>query len=124
MTVKIENMGTDGWRIFVQVLKAGAALDTNGNRPRGANGVNAFPVQAPDGGKGTRGSRLDDRWTGMIGNADRIIYFYSTPIAWTIVGRGGWVVPSDTYTPTTSGAQNRIREALESLGVAYLSDVQ
>ena len=118
MTVKISSMGTDGWRLFVDVLKAGAALDTGTNRPRGANGVNAYPQKAPDSDGGERGSRLDDAWLPSVRDAERVIYFWSTPIAWTMRD-GTWVVPSDNYTSTTTGAQNRVRAALVRAGVVY-----
>jgi len=118
MTVKISDMGTAGWRLFVDVLKAGAALDTGTNRPRGANGVNAYPQTAPDAGGGERGSRLDDAWLPSVRDAERIVYFWSTPIAWTMAN-GTWVVPSDSYTSSTTGAQNRVRAELAKAGVTY-----
>lgn len=118
MTVQINRMGTQDWQAYTAALKAGAAADRSGTRPRGAAGVNAFPQTAPDAGGGERGSRLDDKWADSVERADRIIYFWSTPIAWTVPGLG-WVVPADTYTPTTTGAQNRIREALKANGVTF-----
>jgi hypothetical protein len=119
MTVKTENMGTAGWRLFVDVLKAGAALDTGSNRPRGANGVNAYPQTAPDGGYGSRGSWLADTWADSVREAEWIIYLWSTPMAW-VMGNGTWVVPSDSYASSqTTAAQNRIRKELTRAGITW-----
>lgn len=35
------------------------------------------------------------------GVISQVIYSYSTPIAWKVIGRG-WIIPIETYSPTTS----------------------
>lgn len=112
-------MGLVSWQTFITVLRAGKALNGGGNRPRGAGAVDVIPTDAPDGGRGSRfGSWLDSEWDASVSRADKIIYFYNTPIAYTIP-MFGWVVPDVSHTPTTTGAQNRIREALKARGISY-----
>lgn len=113
------NTGLKSWQTFVMVLRAGMALDYAGHRPRGASAVGVVPTDAPDGGSGSRtGSWLGSQWDASVASADKIIYFWNTPIAYTIPGFG-WVVPDVKHSATTTGAQNRIREALKDSGTPY-----
>lgn len=110
--------GLRSWQTFVTVLSAGMAVDHE-RKPRGAAGVGVIPQTAPDGGRGSRtGSWLGSEWDASVASADKIIYFYNTPIAWT-VPMFGWVVPDVSHTATTTGAQNRIRAALKARGISY-----
>lgn len=110
--------GLRSWQTFVAVLSAGMAVDHE-RKPRGAAGVSVIPQMAPDGGRGSRtGSWLGSEWDASVASADKIIYFWNTPIAWT-VPMFGWVVPDVNHSATTTGAQNRIREALKAAGVPF-----
>lgn len=48
--------------------------------------------------------------TGTVGQADYIVFSYSTPIAWHIPDEG-WIVPPVSYSPTTSNHQHTCRMA-------------
>lgn len=111
--------GLPSWQTFVTILREAKALNGGGNRPRGAGAVDVIPQDAPDGGRGSRtGSWLGSEWDESVSRADKIIYFYNTPIAYT-VPMFGWVVPDVSHTATTTGAQNRIRAALKARGISY-----
>ncbi len=113
-----KNTGLKSWQTFVSVLSAGMAADSE-RKPRGAAGVSVVPQMAPDGGRGSRtGSWLGSEWDASVASADKIIYFWNTPIAYTVPGFG-WVVPDVNHTPTTTGAQNRIREELKRTGTPF-----
>lgn len=110
--------GLQSWQTFVSVLRAGTA-EGQARKPRGASGVGVIPQTAPDGGRGTRtGSWLGSEWDASVASADKIIYFYNTPIAWT-VPMFGWVVPDVSHSATTTSAQNRIREELKRTGTPF-----
>lgn len=116
-----KNTGLKSWQTFVTVLRAGMALDYPGNRPRGANAVSVIPQDVPEGSPvdGSRtGSWLRSEWDASVASADKIIYFWNTPIAWTVPGFG-WVVPDVKHSTSTSAAQNRIREALKANRTPY-----
>lgn len=74
---------------------------------------------------GWRWGRLDDKYRESVKQADYVVYSYSTPIAWHInpysdtpptsddeYPGGYWVMPDDTYSPTTSRHQSIVRTAL------------
>lgn len=54
------------------------------------------------------GTRLPAEYRDSVRFADYVVWSYETPIAWHLTGLsakvagGEWVVPVDTYTPTTS----------------------
>jgi len=98
-------IGTESWRDYVRVLREAMALDSSGNRPRGAGQVGPVPEPGQ--------SALPDEWADSVERATHVIYHHATPIAWIDGSGGEWVVPAVKYGPQTSSAQNRIRAALE-----------
>lgn len=112
------NTGLVSWQTFITVLRAGKAY-YHKTKPRGASAVDVIPSDAPDGSGGSRtGSWLGSEWDQSVSRADKIIYFYNTPIAYTIP-MFGWVVPDVKHSPTATSAQNRIRESLKARGISY-----
>ena len=100
-----DTAGTELWRQYMDVLKAGSAADSPGQRPRGAAQVAAFPENGAL-------SELPEEWEADASHASHIVYHYGTPVAWVDGRDGTWVVPDENYSPTTSGVQNRIRARL------------
>lgn len=96
-----DNAGTELWRQYQEVLRAASAADQPGSRPTGANKVTATPANGEL-------SQLSPEWEAEAEYASHVIYHYGTPIAWIDVRDGVWVVPPVTYSPGTTGAQNRI----------------
>ena len=50
------------------------------------------------------------RTTDTVGQADYIVFSYSTPIGWHIPGEG-WIIPPASYSVTTSNHQGIVRWA-------------
>jgi hypothetical protein len=81
------------------------------------------------GGRSEAG-RLPAEWVEALNAATEqrgayVVFSYSTPIAWYVHPYdapegderfGGWTIPDVTYSPTTTRAQNRLRDALDDAG--------
>ena len=50
-------------------------------------------------------------------NSDYAVWSYNTPIAWYSHLAESWIIPNVKYSNTTSAHQNKIRVALDHLGV-------
>jgi hypothetical protein len=96
-------IGTGTWQELQHVINMGRG-GSDGRLPRGAAQLGASPTGDPN--------RLPEEWRKDIEHASHVVYHYGTPVAWIDSRDGGWVVPDVKYTPSTSGCQNRIREAL------------
>lgn len=90
--------GNAVWQEFQRVLMKGREV-------RGGAHLNGTPTL------GT-GSQLPDEWSADVAHASHVVYHYGTPVAWIDGVDHGWVVPEVTYSATTTGCQNKIREAL------------
>lgn len=95
--------GTVQWRELMNVIEAGQGGE-HGRVPRGGLAVGATPTKPL--------TQLPEEWDADAGHAMYIVYHYGTPVAWIDERNGGWVVPEVTYSPQTSGVQNRIRKYL------------
>lgn len=93
--------GTVQWREFMAVIEAGRGGEY-GRVPRGGHAVGANPTEEL--------TWLPAEWDADTAHATHVVYHYGTPVAWIDGRDGGWVVPDESYTPMTSGVQNRIRE--------------
>lgn len=99
MRVAKRQVGNESWQIFQNVITAGRGRSGGGQ-------LSAFPTDEP--------SQLPAAWENDVANASHVIYHHGTPVAW-IDGRDGtWVIPDKSYSPTTSGCQKRIRDAVGS----------
>lgn len=97
------SVGTGTWQELQRVISMGRG-GSGGRKPRGAAALGATPTDEPN--------RLPDEWRTDVSHASHVIYHYGTPVAWIDNRDGGWVVPAVDYSPTTSGCQKRIREAI------------
>lgn len=100
-----DTAGTELWRQYMDVLKAGSAAGAPGPRPRGAVAVGAYPAEG-------QVSQLPAEWEADASHASHVVYHYGTPVAWVDGRDGVWVVPDEFYSASTSGVQNRIRARL------------
>lgn len=100
------NAGTETWQQYMDALRSAGAVDYPGQRPWGAAQVSAYPVNGEV-------SQLPEVWKRDAGHASHVIYHHGTPVAWIDGRDGGWVVPPVSYSPTTSGVQNRIKARLD-----------
>lgn len=50
-------------------------------------------------------------------NSDYAVWSYRTPIAWYSPLADAWIIPNVKYSPTTTSHQNKIKVALDHLGV-------
>lgn len=97
--------GNHQWRVFMGAIEAGMDGEY-GRKPRGGLQVGANPT--------SNLTQLPEQWDADASHASHVVYHYGTAVAW-IDGRDGvWVIPPVTYSPQTSGVQNRIREYLGS----------
>lgn len=105
MRVAKWQVGNGSWQHFQAAIKAGRG-GSGGRLPRGGGQLSAFPTDDA--------SQLPGEWEGDVANASHVIYHYGTPVAWIDGRDGSWVVPGESYSPTTSGCQKRIRDAVGS----------
>jgi hypothetical protein len=103
-----DNAGTETWKLYMDVLRS-AGAEGAGHRPRGAAAVGPYPVSGEV-------SQLPEVWKRDAEYASYVVYHYGTPVAWVDSRDGGWVVPPESYSPTTTGVQNRISARLEGVG--------
>lgn len=97
--------GNIAWRELMNVIEAGRGGEY-GRVPRGGLAVGANPTKPT--------TQLPEEWDADVEHASHIVYHYGTPIAWIDGRNGGWVVPDEFYSASTTGVQNRIREYLGS----------
>lgn len=95
--------GNGQWQSLMAAISAGRG-ESGGRAMRGSLAVGAYPTGPM--------TQLPAEWDADVAHASHIVYHYETPIAWIDGRDGGWVVPEETYSPMTSGVQNRIREHL------------
>jgi hypothetical protein len=107
-----DNAGTEIWKQYMDALRAGGAVDHPGQKPRGASAVSPFPMNGEV-------SQLPLIWEDDAEHASHVIYHHGTPVAWIDGRDNGWVIPPESYSPTTSGVQNRIRARLERIGYRH-----
>src|ERR1022692_987307 len=81
-----------GWWVYRDILARREAFTTHG-------ALEGVPGPAVSFG------RLPYEWLSSARNADYVVYSYSTPIAWHVYG--GWMVPDEHYSATTSCHQGK-----------------
>lgn len=105
-------MGLYGKKSLLTVDKAVSA-----NEPFKLNGGSMSGARTDTPGYGRMSTDLQEMF-----KADRhifgityVINSYATPIAWQL-GNGNWVVPTVTYSATTTGHQSAVKNALRENG--------
>jgi hypothetical protein len=100
MTTATKLTTRSGWWEFSKAIAAGEDFDTSGAL-KGRNGYAQSIGQLPKSESAT------------LGEADYVIYSYSTPIAWRTQGQ--WHTPNVKYSVTTSRHQSKIFTAIDQL---------